>query len=117
MKLDEELLAALRALKNAEHVVEIESLPSIIVSVRRQWNDQRTIDVPLSDLWDFHYRSVSGGIQVRLPRPFLHARMLCTSIPDGSDFPHSCQHGPPPHEILVCICKKDNKPFFGWFNR
>lgn len=84
----------------------------LVVTVRRQWNDYRTIDVPLGDLWGFHWRQVSGGVCQRLPRPFLHARMWCSSIPVGSDFPHSCLHGPPPHAILVCLCKKDNREVF-----
>jgi hypothetical protein len=79
------------------------------VTGRRQWSDSaNTLTVPLEDLWDFHWRSVSGGVQTRSPRPFLHARMLCSSIPNGSTFPHSCGHGPPPHDILVCVVKKDN---------
>jgi hypothetical protein len=82
------------------------------LKVRRQWNDWRIIEVPVSELRDFHYLESSGGVGARSPRPMLYARMLCTSIPEGSDFPHSCQHGPPPHEILVCICKKDNPHLF-----
>lgn len=77
------------------------------VRVRRQWNDWQIIDVPLAALRDFHWRDTSGGVMARSPRPFLHARMWCTEIRDR-EFPHSCTHGRPPHEILVCIVKKDN---------
>ncbi len=93
-------------------VEEKDAEEQITVSVRRQWNDYRTLNVPLGDLWDFHWRQVSGGVGQRLPRPFLHARMWCSSIPEGSDFPHSCLRGPPPHAILVCVCKKDNRAAF-----
>ena len=79
-----------------------------IVNVRRHWNDHRILAVPVSELRDFHMRSSSGGVGARSPRPLLHARMLCTCIPNGSDFPHSCEHGPPPHDILVCITQVDN---------
>jgi hypothetical protein len=84
----------------------------VIVKVRRQWNDSRPLEVSLGALRGFHWREASGGVWRRSPRPFLHARMWCSSIPDGSDFPHSCLHGPPPHAILVCICKKDNPRVF-----
>ncbi|TAM44317.1 MAG: hypothetical protein EPN53_16705 [Acidobacteria bacterium] len=79
-----------------------------LVAVRRQWNDWRIIEVPASALRDFHLRDESGGVHARSPQPFLHARLWCTAIPDGSDFPHSCQHGEGPHEIVVCIVQKDN---------
>ncbi len=83
-----------------------------LVTVRRHWNDMNTIDVPMGDLWDFHWRSVSGGFGSKSPRPFIHARMWCSSIPEGSYFPHSCEHGPAPHAILVCLCKCDNAEVF-----
>ena len=77
------------------------------VTVRRQWNDYRTATVKLSALYDFSWREFSGGVHARSPRPFLHARMSCDAIIDG-ELPHSCRHGQGPHEILVCIVKKDN---------
>ena len=80
----------------------------MIVQVRRHWNDYHILSVPLDELRDFHFRSSSGGVARRSPRPMLYARMDCTAIPVGSDFPHSCEHGPPPHEIVVCITQKDN---------
>ncbi len=38
------------------------------------------------------------------------ARMSCRWIPeeDADWFGHSCTHGPPPHDILVCITQKEN---------
>lgn len=105
-------LAALTDTQAASECAEPDPQPEIRVTVRRQWNDYRTLAVPLSDLWGFHWRQASGGVGQRLPRPFLHARMWCDSIPDGSDFPHSCRHGPPPHAILVCVCKEDNREIF-----
>jgi hypothetical protein len=79
-----------------------------IVTVRRQWNDDRRLQVSIAELRGFHIRSASGGVMRRSPRPMLYARMLCTAIPAGSDFPHSCSHGPAPHEILVVIVQRDN---------
>ena len=78
-----------------------------IVYVRRQWSDWRIGTVPLDALWDFHWRSESGGVRISSPRPFNHARMFCTALIEG-EIAHTCEHGPPPHEILVCFTKKDN---------
>lgn len=77
------------------------------VFVRRQWNDYRIAEVRPEDLRDPHWRMSSGGVGKRSPRPVLHARMLCTAVQSG-ELAHSCEHGPPPHDILVCIVKKDN---------
>lgn len=79
-----------------------------MVTVCRQWNDDRVIDVPVSEVYDFQMRDESGGVRARSPRPMLYARMLCTAIPARANFPHSYSHGEGPHEILVCIRKKDN---------
>jgi hypothetical protein len=81
--------------------------PETLVSVRRQWNDYRTATVRLDHLRHFHWREESGGVRARSPRPFLHARMWCDAIVAG-ELAHSCAHGEGPHEILVCIVKKDN---------
>src|ERR1700730_18004368 len=91
---EDAFLAELKTmLDSADVVCEPDQAAQMTVTVRRQWNDCRTIDVALRDLWDLHWRQVSGGVQQRLPRPFLHARMWCSCIPEGSDFPHSCLHG------------------------
>lgn len=76
------------------------------VVIRRQWNDYRKAKVKLSALTDLQWRRVSGGVNAVSPQPFIHGRVLCTQV-DG-DIAHSCMHGPPPHEILVCVVKKDN---------
>lgn len=78
-----------------------------IVRVRRQWNDWKIADVYFQSLRDFHWSSVSGGINASSPKPMLCARMLCTEIVAG-ELSHSCRHGPPPHEIIICITQKDN---------
>ena len=82
--------------------------PDTLVSVRRHWSDSGNIGkVPLAHLWDFHYRRACGGTGAPSPRPMLYARMQCDALVSGS-VSHSCRHGPPPHEILVCITAKDN---------
>jgi hypothetical protein len=82
-----------------------------IVTVRRQWNDWKTGTVRFNKLRDFHRRSVSGGVQSPSPRPMLYARMFCDSLLSG-EIGHSCAHGQGPHDILVCIVKKDNAKIF-----
>ncbi len=69
-----------------------------------------SIPVPLSTLSDFHLSRVSGGVGKSSPYPMLYARMWCSEIPeeDRPHFGHTCQHGPPPHHILVCITKSGN---------
>jgi len=77
------------------------------IKIRRQWNSYRIATTLLEYLEKFHWDNVSGGVCKRSPQYFLHAKVLCTTI--VGDFDHSCEHGPPPHEIKVCIVKKDNK--------
>jgi hypothetical protein len=67
------------------------------------------VSVPFYALGHFHFRDESGGVQRRSGRPFLYARMSCRWIPeDAYFFGHSCTHGPPPHDILVCITQVAN---------
>jgi hypothetical protein len=34
--------------------------------------------------------------------------VMCDGMIDG-ELAHSCSHGPPPHDIKVCLLKKDNR--------
>jgi len=77
------------------------------VYVRRQWNDWRIAGYFLTDVSGLHWDSISGGIMAASPRPFLSGYVLCTEMVEG-ELAHSCEHGPPPHKIKVCITKKDN---------
>jgi hypothetical protein len=87
----------------------------LLVSVRRQWNDRKIGKVRLRDLSRFHWSQYGAGYRWRFggvaPQPFLHAFMLCNRIVEGS-VGHTCQHGPPPHKIQVCITRKDNRGSF-----
>jgi hypothetical protein len=85
--------------------------PETLVVVRRHWNDWVSGEVKYQDLRDFHWRDSSGGVGQRSPRPMLYARMFCNALISGS-VSHSCEHGPPPHDILVCITKSDNRKIF-----
>jgi len=73
------------------------------VRVRRQWYDYRTIDVENARFFDFLVSEISGGVQAPSPYPMLYAYMLCSDIPEGEEFVHSCRHGKDPHRIKVCI--------------
>ncbi len=81
------------------------------VWVRRQWNDYRDAKVCLSDIEGIQWGTVtvSGGVYIRAPQPFLHGYISCDTILEG-ELGHSCLHGEGPHRIKVCIVKKRNNP-------
>jgi hypothetical protein len=79
-----------------------------IVYVRRQYNDWRQASYRLSDLEGWHLSDVSGGIQARANRSYLHAYVWCNGMLEG-ELAHSCSHGEGPHRIKVCIVKTANK--------
>lgn len=79
-----------------------------LIYVRRQYNDWRTGGFRLSKLSGFHMDNTSGGVRATANRFYLHAYAMCTDMEEG-EIGHSCQHGPPPHRIKVCITKTDNK--------
>ena len=79
-----------------------------IVQVRRQWNDYRIASYRLSQIGGLRWSQYSGGVNAVAPRPFVHGYVLCTEMVDG-ELAHSCAHGRPPHEILVCMTKKGNE--------
>jgi hypothetical protein len=49
---------------------------------------------------------VSGGTQIESRRPFVFAYVWCNKV--QGDIAHSCLHGPAPHNVKVCIMKRDN---------
>ena len=78
-----------------------------IVRVRRQWHDYRIGSVTLSQLRKLRWDWLSGGVEAPTPQPFMHGYVWCT---DGQgDLAHSGTHGPCPHEIKVCMVKKDHR--------
>ena len=78
------------------------------VIVTRQPGDHRTAEVPLSRLYGWRWTTASGGVLARLRRPTLAAYVQCTDLED-QPFGHTCQHGPPPHEIKVLALKSHNR--------
>jgi hypothetical protein len=82
--------------------------PDLIVRVRRQWNDWREASYSIKDVSGFHWSDVSGGVNARANRAYLHAYVWCDGMVEG-ELAHSCRHGQGPHRIKVCIVKKANK--------
>jgi hypothetical protein len=93
-------------LKNEGRCAHVEN-PEEMLSVRRQWNDGRVGKVKLSVFRSPHWSDISGGVQAGAIRPFVHGYIWCTEIVEG-EIAHSCSHGPPPHDIKVCVIKMDN---------
>ncbi|HEV7411706.1 MAG TPA: hypothetical protein VGO01_24745 [Bradyrhizobium sp.] len=85
--------------------------PGPIVWVRRQFDDHRHAAYRLGDVNGWHWSDISGGVQHRANRYYLHAYVMCDGMIAG-ELAHSCEHGPPPHRIKVCITKKGNEKFW-----
>ena len=49
---------------------------------------------------------MAGGTQIESRRPFMYGYVWCDKV--RGDIAHSCIHGPPPHNIKVCLVKQDN---------
>ena len=79
-----------------------------LVTIARGHRDQATIEVPEEELSGFHYASFASGRGGSVGGRELAAYMLCTAIPFGQYFGHSCEHGPPPHRIKVLIPRRKN---------
>ena len=67
--------------------------------------------VRLDDIRDLHWDIITGGRQALLPDFWLFGYVLCTEV-QADDFGHSGIHGPCPHNIKICINKKDNPKFY-----
>jgi hypothetical protein len=81
----------------------------IRVQVRRQWNRLRKIAVyRLDDVADIRWRKFSGGLGHKANRLYLHGYVMCDQMVEGR-LAHSCQHGPAPHRVKVCITRKGNE--------
>lgn len=100
------LLGAGLVLALAKKAVGGESGDNAPVRVRRDWNDHRIGTVKWSELRDPRWDTISGGEQNPTPQPFIHGYVWCDVV--QGDISHSCAHGPGPHNIKVCLVKKDN---------
>ncbi len=79
-----------------------------VVWVRRQFHQRQIAAYDLSDIEGWRQSEVSGGTHQRANRRYWHAYVWCNAMIEGS-VAHSCEHGPPPHRIKVCITKNLNK--------
>jgi len=90
---------------------QTESIPEqqqVTVTVRRQWNDYRSATFRIDDLDDWHWDTISGGVNAVAPQPFVHAYGSCDGK-IGGEIAHSGIHGPCPHRIKLCLTKTDNQ--------
>jgi hypothetical protein len=78
-----------------------------IVQVRRQPGDWRLARYELENISNLRWGFVGGGIQ-RRTQWHVYGYVWCNAMIDGR-LAHSCRHGPPPHNIKVCITKKYNE--------
>lgn len=78
----------------------------IIITVRRQWNDYRQAEISLDDISGLHWSNFSGGVRAPSPHTMIYGYVSCTDV--QGDIGHSCMHGEAPHNIKVCVVKKDN---------
>ncbi len=79
----------------------------VLVKVRRQPDDWRIATYDLTRVYRLRWDNVGGGVQ-RGSAMHVYGYVLCDGLIDG-ELAHSCRHGPPPHEIKVCITKKYNE--------
>ena len=63
----------------------------------------------LTDLTRPHWDKMSGGMMTQTNRHYIHGYVDCDEMLSG-DLNHSCQHGPPPHRLKVCVLAVDNDP-------
>jgi hypothetical protein len=80
----------------------LDEIPTL-VRVRRDWDDTRREAVfRLDQLRDFHWTDTAGGTGRKAPTQLLHAYVWCSDMISG-DLAHSCEHGPGPHNIKICV--------------
>lgn len=79
---------------------------SVLVRVRRQPSDWRIAAYDIRSVSRLRWDNIGGGIQ-RGSAVHVYGYVLCNEMV-GGELAHSCRHGPPPHEIKVCITKMHN---------
>ena len=80
---------------------------TIKVQVRRQPGDWRLARYALEKIEEMQWGRVSGGTN-RRSQLHVYGYVWCNEKIDGR-IAHSCQHGPPPHRIKVCVTRKFNE--------
>ena len=100
-----------RRLERERDAAAIAAEPGPIVWVRRQFNSRKHAAYRLAEVSEWHWSNMSGGIVRRANRHYLHGYVWCDAMIAGR-LAHTCQHGPPPHRIKVCVTKKGNEKFW-----
>ena len=78
----------------------------LIITVCRAPGDWQKARYRLDSATWFRFDSVSGGVG-KSTNQHVYCNVWCDGMIDG-ELAHSCMHGPPPHEIKVCVTKTDN---------
>jgi hypothetical protein len=87
--------------------IELLTAETVIVKVRRQPQDWRLADYRLTDVSGLRWGKTSGGTQRRY-QLHVYGYVMCDAMLSGK-IAHSCRHGPPPHNVKVCITRKYNE--------
>ena len=82
---------------------------TLLVVVRRRWNDPQSARAPLHALREMIIRNDPGGVCSPIPRPFPYARVWCNELIDGAAI-HACDSASAPHELQLCLTESDNSP-------
>lgn len=83
--------------------------PDTPIAVRRAPKDRKTALYRYGDIQDIRWDTFAGGIGRGTPYPMLFGYVWCDGMISGK-VGHSCIHGPPPHQIKVCLIKMLNGP-------
>ena len=78
----------------------------LFIVIRRNPTDWRRGTVEFSKIENLRWSTVSGGVKVSSFQPFIYGYAWCTDIDE--DIAHSGIHGECPHQIKVCVVRKDN---------
>ena len=79
-----------------------------LVMVRRHPQDWQTAEYKMSEIHGLRWGHVTGGVRRLTPYPMVMGYVRCDGMVSG-ELAHSCNHGPPPHSVKVCLIKKYNK--------
>lgn len=91
--------------------------PDTHIKVRRSPKCHMIATYKHSDIWGYHWSLVSGGVKSSFMGSYsLYAYVWCDGAVEGAVV-HSGEHGvenhgPCPHQIKVCILKKDNRSIY-----
>lgn len=92
-----------------KQIIDSNAAADFIVTVKRGWfSGWRLAKYHFSDIRNLRWSNMSGGVNEILPRTTLMGYVWCDGMLEG-ELDHSCRHGRPPHEILVCLFKTHNR--------